>query len=295
MLYKVFIDDSGQKDYKEPYSRDFTQNPPSFSDYPDFWRNNYFVLCGVRIKQEDISEINDEINALKESCFGTRKVEIKSVWLRNPEKRQKHYLAPFGIDAEKLNKFGESFTDIISNHKKEMKLIAAVFDKRCYGDAKRQTVDGSPLLKSTQILFERIHYAGNYNIVIFDQMESSLAVSKGQHKEILGVFEKNSGIENPYVEKYKNITDIKFSQSCYENFLQVADVCAYNIYQQFVKYGREWSAESSATLNTYPYFERIRCNFMCNPTDDSVRGIGLTCIPDWKKVKWDLHGGCGCK
>ncbi len=77
MLYKIFIDDSGKKEYKNPYSLDFVNNPPAFKDYEDFWRDNYFVLCGVRIKQEDIEIINPEINKLKKDYFGTQ-VEIKN-------------------------------------------------------------------------------------------------------------------------------------------------------------------------------------------------------------------------
>ena len=34
MLYKIFIDDSGSKDYINPYSREFIDSPPLFKDYP---------------------------------------------------------------------------------------------------------------------------------------------------------------------------------------------------------------------------------------------------------------------
>jgi len=47
MLYKVFIDESGKKEYKNPYSKDFINNPPPLEKYEDFWRDNYFVLCGA--------------------------------------------------------------------------------------------------------------------------------------------------------------------------------------------------------------------------------------------------------
>ena len=89
MYYKVFIDESGSKDYINPYSRGFVDVPPLFKDYPKFWQDNYFVLCAVRIKQEDIGPINNDINVLKEKHFKTTKVEIKSDWLRNPHNRKK--------------------------------------------------------------------------------------------------------------------------------------------------------------------------------------------------------------
>lgn len=297
MLYKVFVDESGNKEYKVPYSRDFIKNPPPFEKYEEFWRDNYFVLCGVRVKQDVLRIINPKINELKKEYFGTHKVEIKSDWLRNPHQRKKRYLIPFGISIERLSEFGEKFIDLIGTHQEELKLVAVVFDKRCYGDAKRQKGEGLPLLKTAQVLFERLQYAGNYHIVIFDQMESSLKLSAAQHSRILNVFQENDGMEKIYVEKYDKITDIKFMQSCNENFLQVADICAYNIFRQFVEFGREWIGQNKVkngvvTMNMYSYFNRIRCNFLYNPLDRRVRGIGLTCIPDSTKVNWNLLDGC---
>jgi hypothetical protein len=128
-------------------------------------------------------------------------------------------------------------------------------------------------------------------------MESSLKLSAGQHDKILNVFQKNHGMEKIYVDTYNKITDIKFMRSCNENFLQVADVCAYNIFRQFVEFGREWagqsrSKEGNAIMSVYPYFERIRCNFFYKPLSGQVRGIGLTCIPDIDKIDWSLLEGC---
>jgi len=296
MLYKIFIDDSGKKEYKNPYSKDFIDSPPVFKDYEDFWRDNYFVLCGIRVKQDDLGLINQEINRHKEKYFGTHKVEIKSDWLRNPHKRKKHYLDAFDITIKGLNEFGEKFIDLIVSHKENLKLIAVIFDKRYYGDAKRKIQEGVPLLKTAQVLFERIQYAGGYHIVVFDQMESSLKLTIGHHDRILNVLQKNAGMEKIYVDKYDRITDIKFMGSHNENLLQVADICAYNIYRQFVEFGRDWCGknkkEGKSVMATYPYFDRIRCNFLFNTLTKQVRGIGLTCIPDIDKINWGILDGC---
>lgn len=290
MVYKIFIDDSGKKEYITPYSKDFIDNPPNFDDYEDFWRDNYFVLCGVRVKQENISEINIKINELKKKYFKTHKVEVKSDWLRNPHQRKKQYLDKFKITAEQLNKFGEKFVDLIARYKEEIKIMAVVFDKRYYGVKKRDMAEGTPLLKTTQVLLERLEFAGNYNILIFDQMESSLRLTIGQHGRILKVLQRNEGMEKIYVNKYDSVTDIKFMESWAENFLQVADVCAYNVFRQFVQFGREWEGKSKLSL--YPYFNRIRCNFFFNPKNCHVRGCGLVCVPDKNKVNWNLLKGC---
>lgn len=253
-------------------------------------------MCGVRVKQDELGVINKAINQLKNDYFGTHKVEVKSDWLRNPHKRKKNYLEKFNITSEKLNEFGEKFVDIISENKEILKIVAVVFDKRYYGDAKRKKEEGSPLLKTTQLIFERIQYAGGYHILVFDQMESSLKLTIGQHNKIINIFQKNAGMDKIFVDKYDHISDIKFMQSCEENFLQVADVCAYNIYRQFVEFGRDWCGKNKKdgqiSMDIYPYLDRIRCNFLFNPFNKQVRGVGLICVPDGGKINWDILKGC---
>ena len=297
MLYKFFIDDSGSKDYLTPYSKEFVKNPPDFDKYEQFWRNNYFVLCGVRISQEEIGIVNKELNNLKEKYFGTRNVEIKSDWLRNPYKRKKNYTDKFGISLEQLNKFGNELYKLISKNKDKLKLLAVVFDKRFYGDKKRQSGEGNPLAKCSQILFERLQYLNTYHVVVFDQMESSLKINKGNHGKILNVLKENDGMEKIFVTKYDKISDIKFAESCNENFLQIADICAYNIYRQFVHFGREWDGgnkneKGQSVMKKYKYFDKIRCNFIHMPQDKKVCGVGLICLPDLNKCQWNLLDGC---
>jgi len=298
MLYKVFVDDSGPHDYTVPFSRDTQINPPTHDkDNRKFWESNYFVLCGVRVKQDVAEVIDEEIRALKTEYFGTEDVEVKSVWLRNSQHRKAEYIKPYGITDERLNDFGEAFLDLVTKYPNHLKLIATVFDKRCYGDAKRQTADGSPLLKSMQVMFERVQYQNNYNVMVIDQFEDRLKATHGRHGDITAVHQSNHDMEGIYVEDYSNITDIKFARSCDENFLQVADVCAYNIYRQFIDYGSEWRGEVVGSdgkkhLQTYDYFERIACNFARNPYTRKVNGVGITCIPDSEKINWNLQETC---
>ena len=89
MIYRVFIDDSGAKEYKNTFSSQDIKSPPSFIGNERYWRDNYFVMCGMRLHQKNISPINNIINGLKIDCFGTTKVELKSDWLRNPYQHQK--------------------------------------------------------------------------------------------------------------------------------------------------------------------------------------------------------------
>ncbi len=299
MSSTVFVDDSGSKEYLTPYAREFIDNPPPYEGNEAFWRGNFFVLCGVKIDDIDLEELNNEFNALKKACFGTHDVEIKSTWMRIADKRKKYYLDPYNITAERLNQFGEDYIDLITKNAKRMKLFASVFDKRYYKNDRGSTAENTPLLKAAQVLLERIHsFCGSGCTVVFDQMESSLAVSRGNYKKIQGIFLKNDGMTNIYVQSYSNITDIKFKQSSSENFLQVADICAYNVARQFVEHAAEWGGdrkdeEGAEKLGTYDYFHRIRCNFYSGGWfGNRVRGNGLVCIPDPKKINWDFQKGC---
>ena len=302
MLYKVFIDDSGSKNYVSPYSRDFIDNPPTFDNYEKFWRDNYFVLCGVRIAQENLGEINSIINRLKKECFGTHKVELKSDWFRNPHQRKKNYLDKFKVEIKDLKILMDGVYDMISNYSDKLKLISTVFDKRYYGDEKRKRGEGNPLAKTSQIIFERLQYLGTYHVLVFDQMEASLKVDKGNNGKILKVLQNNEEMEQIFVQSYDKIIDIKFIKSCNENFLQIADLCAYNVYRQFVHFGREWSGskkskDGRSVMDMYEYFDRIRCNFVHLPqgVQKKVCGVGMVCIPDFDKCNWDLMKGCDVK
>jgi hypothetical protein len=107
-------------------------------------------------------------------------------------------------------------------------------------------------------------------------MENRCNNGLGVHKDMLYVYQKNNNMPRIYVEKYNKIIDFKFEKSCDENFLQVADICAYNVYRQFVEYGRQWSGqEGDGKLNAYDYFRRISCNFSYNSQSKQVRGYGI--------------------
>ena len=293
MSYKVFIDDSGSKDYINPYLYEQVDNPLPFNKRNlNYWNNNYFVLCGVKIKSDDILEIDELFNTLKVKYFKTKNVEIKSVWLRNPAQREKHYVIPFKLNKDGLKGFGEEYFNLIWSLTEKIKIIGIVFDKRYF--KYRSISQNDPLLRTTQIIFERIHKesgSGNSNIVIFDQMESDINVKKGKHGQILNLLLQNKEMKTVYISKY-NIQELSFEKSYKSNFLQIADMCAYTINRQFMEHGREWTILGTGkTLPLYTYFRIIVCNF-CRSNLGQVRGYGICLIPDKSKNNWNFSAGC---
>lgn len=138
-MFKVFIDDSGGQNYTNPFAKEFIHNPPAFERYEDFWRDNYFVLAGVRVANMNIGDLNTTINEIKKKHFGSHKVEIKSDWIRNKKRRKKFYLDPYGITDADIDAFGQEILSFIEKERKYLQIIATVFDKRYYGDKKRSS------------------------------------------------------------------------------------------------------------------------------------------------------------
>lgn len=294
-MYKIFVDDSGHKKFLNSYSTETKNSLPVWNeDSRDFLDKNFFVLCGVHIANRLIPQIDEEIKALKKQTFWTHQVEIKSTYMRHRDNRKKYYLQPFNIDDRQLNLFWENLFDLIHKHRKNLKLIATVFDKRQYKN--RDVPSNDPLLKSTQVLFERIHYTWKKTNIVFDQMESSLRKEKWSHWKMLWVLRSNDGMDQIYVENYSNILDIEFQQSKNENFLQIADICSYTIRRQFMQFGKDWlewcsERESKKYCETYSYFDKIRCNFHCS-LDWNVVWRWLVIIPDFQKINWNILWDC---
>ncbi len=287
-MYKIFIDESGSKEYKNPYDKELSDSLYPWSSNTKVWLDdNFFVLCGVYIKQVDIAAIDHEIKMLKVSIFHTEHVEIKSVYLRNPKLRKKYYLDIYPVTEESLREFWDALFSIIQKHQKTLKIIATIFDKRHYKN--RADPDKQPLMKSVQALFERIEHLANDTHIVFDQMESSLSLDKWKHRWICNIAKWNIWLSQTYIDEYTRIKKIEFQKSHNENFLQIADICAYVVRRQFMEHGKIW-LEWWGNCGVYDYFDRIRCN-ISTKYKKSV-GYGLVIIPNFKKILWNISNGC---
>jgi hypothetical protein len=105
---RVYIDDSGEKEYGAKTSR-------------------YFVYAGVVVGRAGEQALSDEIDGLKRATFKTSAVEIKSNWLRRPEKRRERYLDPFNISETELNDFVNSVYRLMRTDR--LSYVAAAIDK----------------------------------------------------------------------------------------------------------------------------------------------------------------------
>jgi hypothetical protein len=281
MDYFAFVDESGQKEYFHPYDRSHIDNPDE-SDR-EFWLKNYLAVVALLIPRENLPDITREIVRLKEECFQTSMVEIKSSGLRIPQEREERYLIPFDISEEDLNTFGENILSLFSKFEREITIVACVFDKRYY----KNREDNNPYLNSMQVVFERVEYTmqerGALATLVIDQVESSIHADRGRSGKLREVFlgKRPAGLR--FVERYTHIKDIEFRCSKDDHLLQLADIAAYNVFRQFVDYGREWekSTANVTDLPLYKYFRAIWGNL--RKKDGDPRGWGICKLPSAKK------------
>lgn len=280
----LFIDDSGSKQWDTPFAANFVDSPPARTDQNrKFWQDNYFVLAGIYIEHDLVSSLNPLINAEKQKVFGTKHVEIRSVHLRNPEKRQKYYLDQFQITEEQLKDFIENFWyGLFEKNQEGVQIQAVVLDKRYY---KNPRINQKPLEIATQVLFDRVELHPNRECtIVFDQMDHQVKTTKRDQGQILQISDKTIDLGS-FHKKYSH-TAVKFEESKKSNFLQLADTAAYNVLRQFIEYGDKWDDASLKTLPMYPYFERISDNVYCDPVNSRVKGYGIIKIPDPAGKNW---------
>lgn len=279
----LFIDDSGSKQWDIPYSRDFVDNPPARTPQNlDFWRKNYFVLAGLHIDTDTMALLNPIINQKKEQFFGTKHVELHSVNLRNQHKAKKEYLDKFNIPLDSLRSFVDDFWYPIFLQY-ELQLIAIIIDKRYYKNPRHE--GKTPLEIAVEALFDRTELHPHSDCrIIFDQMDSQIRSTKRDQGKILRISSTKINLnDGKFEDKYHHVS-VGFEKSANSNFLQLADMVAYNVWRQFVDYGNEWDNHSPNydehhKLPTYSYFERISRSFYCD-NKNKVNGFGIVKLPD---------------
>lgn len=270
-MYLFYVDESGQREYGEGTTR-------------------YFVLCGVGIPSTSWRSLNDNINALKKLYFGDPTVELKSKWLRIPSARTKHYVRPYASKETDLQELVAKLYDLIEES--DMVLFAAVIDKIQMQE--QYSTPQSPSSLAYKFIFERFQqflqglHQTEQGIVIFDKISEAQFVKRGYEnllsRQHLRYLEKGTD----YVRIDRIIEGLLFIPSYENNFIQIADLCAYNTFRQFRQFGEDWDTPGRGQVRSYPYFERIARKFYMGPRG-RLSGYGVKKYPDRGKVLWFYH------
>ena len=243
-MYLFYIDESGEIAYNS--------------------KTKYFVLNALGIDALNWKNINKQVNDLKKAIFKTNNtpiLEIKSNWLRNPHEREKRaYLS--NLTKEELEQLVNGLYDIILNN--DCVLISMVINKdsllKKYG-----LNTAAPNIFAIEYLLERISIYMDINhkekqaLIVMDKCSDNI-------EKILNKLH-TLHLEDGYShKKIKNIIEnIMFVDSQYNNFIQLTDLCAYNINRAF----REDNPN-------YKFFQLILPKFAYKKEDGILNGAGIT-------------------
>lgn len=243
-MYLFYIDESGEIGYNSG--------------------TKYFVYSALGIHEQNWKNINNQVNDLKTNIFKSDKapiLEIKSNWLRNPHERSKRkYLAD--LSNEELKQLAYGLHDIILHN--PCILLSTVANKdsllRRYGINKPEVN-----LFSLKFLLERIsiymykNHPNDQAIIIMDKCSDHI-------EKMLNQTHTLQQAEGYTWKENKNIIEnLMFVDSQYNNFIQLTDLCAYNINRAFKE-----------DNPNYEFFKMILPKFAYINSTRILNGAGIT-------------------
>lgn len=268
--YVIFCDESGQRDYG-----------PGTDDY--------FVVAGVVVDALEASHLENELRGLKRAFWGKPDIEIKSNWLRQPAERQKRYTEPHGIGLPEIEKLMSAVYAWLANT--PIVFLAGVVDK--------------PLMKKNY--GDNAHYAGGVAYDIILQRFQKFSLKRQAVGNVIfddpagkspGGFEWQELLQKQHAKLKKhgcpysgaafpNIGTLTFADSKGSQFIQLADLVAYNTFRQFRTHGKEWEHPKSSEWPMYKYFAEMSSLFDKSP-QGVVAGYGIAKWPVENKIQWSV-------
>ena len=272
--HKLFIDDSGDKDYRDDgkYSKSGGPTP-------------LFVFAGLAASPLDASGIEQSMRTLKRQTFGTPDVEIKANWLKRPRERTRRYLAKYGITEAELTAFTDSLYDIIVDS--DCQLVGCVVNKKEVRDRYGRTAYHPPAI-AYECLLQRAQKemaaCGGTISVTVDHMTGATQAGN-QHR--VNLRRQHESLRKHGSNLVRGVTfdriegGLSFKDSKDDERVQLADLVAYSIYRQFLDYGSDWE-DPSKSLEVYEYLARILKKFW------NRSGV----VPGYGIVKFPMNSAC---
>lgn len=267
-MYLFYVDESGQREYNEKTTA-------------------HFVLAGVAIQDTDWRKWNERINEVKQDVFGTTEVEFKSTRLRQPDKCRRFYLEPFGLTEEALIAAIDRLYQVITEA--PILLFAAVINKRhmmqLYPEPEPCTEMAYRMLIERLDGFLQGCNPSPCGLIIHDLIQESVSRQSRDHQEaIIDLHNKFLTRGEGGLAVVENVIEgVHFLPTSQSNFLQIADLVAYNVYRQFQDHWQEWEAGVPLDrCSKYPYFERILPK-MHRSRAGRIPGFGIKKFPVEKR------------
>jgi len=280
-MYLFYVDDSGNRDPG-------TQLVKPGGEV--FVKDHLYALTAVGLYERSWKAVEEELTDYKlrlrqgllhtvELATDIMDCEVKSTLLRNAKERAKR--SPFlnALAPEQLTQLAEMYYSQIRKH--QMHLISVVIDKR---HLTAGATAHSLHLFAYELLLERIErlmyerYPKHSALVVMDDSsrelnrEVSMKHAKLLHRGGRRIF-FNHIIEYPF-----------FTESSLSHGVQIADLCAYNVYRAF----RQQEFE-------YPFFERFLPHYYNSRNTPPEKLDGLKVFPDespliaWAQAAYSVY------
>jgi hypothetical protein len=272
----LYVDDSGTKEYAALPT--------------DYGKGNsrYFVFGGVLLPFDAASVVSEAVQRLKRRCFGSADVEIKSTWLRQPEKKESKYLAR-GVTNERLTAFVNELYALIDGS--DLMLIAGVIDK--VDMVREYPRPYHPSAVAYEVLMQRVEQEleGRGTVAVTMDDMSGATPKHNQFKDNLkqqhdGMRKAGSKILRGF--KYSTLEGrLRFMNSAHSGLIQIADLTAYNVFRQFTDYGGQWEQEGLNQLPTYEYLTRTIHKYR-DDGNGRVQGYGIAKFPMVQRIHWTV-------
>ncbi|MBU0690408.1 DUF3800 domain-containing protein [bacterium] len=247
-MYLVYVDESGNRTLK-----------PKAGSFPVYTpQERFYVLLGCALldhywpsfeqfmtdrKLSVIQRVNNELGLEYPDSIQVQEVELKSTILRREKERSKHRFWR-AISDEELDHLAESAYKALDLYK--MEICAVIIDKEYLPEY----YDWEKLhRKSYELLLERIEFLvserhrKHKSMIIFDDVNTRINTSL--------VLKHDYFIRSGRTSGGRSISHIVqsplFVNSRFANGIQIADICAYNVYRAFCRNDFE-----------YKYFKMIK-------------------------------------
>lgn len=229
-MYFFYIDESGSRDPAVEATRadgsiivkDHLYVLSAVAIYERKWRHFERAIANLKL------ELLDNLRRRHQVTLDLSHCEVKSTWLRIPKERESHSRFLHLLTDEERLRITETYYRQIAEQR--MILFAVVIDKRCLRDHMTPELVHK---KAYELLLERIeHYLREYHpshqglIVIDDtqrQLNRAVALKHAYFQR-----EGNVNVRFSHIVEYPF-----FTESTLSNGIQLADLCAYNVYRAF--------------------------------------------------------------
>jgi hypothetical protein len=274
--YQLFVDDSGNREYDD--NRTYGLSGKSL----------YFVYGAILVEQNAGAPLVPQLRELKRLTFGTADVEVKSNWLRMPEEREIHYLRPFGISDNRLNRFTDDYYQLLVQA--PLTLIGAAVNKlHMQEDYAPPRAPWYAPTVAYECLLQRAVQAvpgGSMLAVTVDDI-SGKTPNSNEYKVLLAQHHALLKARGSQLQRGISFacldSRVRFVQSQYSDLIQAADLISYCIHRQFRDHGDEWE-KAENPLPVYPYFGRIAKEF--RHKNGRIQGFGIVKFPLRKRIPW---------